>query len=435
MTRTTTDRVPSLADWEVLATKELKGSPTALVTTVCSGVRIPALATAEDLAGLPHLGELPGCAPFVRGGEALQAPFALPLHLHSPDDLGVIGLDAPLGRSMLHLGPAFGTPVALAALVAEARRRGVDPRHLRATIECDPFAELAGGKLAEADFERRLAELAALLRAISQDTPLVRGMLVQSRWTQHRGADLVLESAIALTAGVALLRGLEHHGIAPDLAAAHLAFRFAVTTDVPAEIARLRIVRGLWAKIGRAFGVLHKSTLQMHLEAETSAVTSTTLDPHTNLIRSTLQAFAAASAGCETLTVLPFDARLHQWSELAVRIAHNQQRLLEHEAHLDRTADPFGGSYAIEVLTDRLGRAIWSEVQRIEGEGGLLAALKGPLAARLATALAERQRALAAGEEVLVGSNKFPPSDGARTPARETATWHAEDSIATEGNR
>ena len=435
MTQTSTPIVPSLAQWETLATKELKGSPAALSRRVAHGIALHALATEADREGLAHLGELPGCAPFVRGAEALQAPFALPTHVPDPSELEALGTEAPLARSVLHLGPTFASVPALDRLVDIAGKRGVDPGHLRATIDFDPVGEFVTDRIDEAGFEKRLAEAAPLLRAVSLRSPMVRVLLLRSRWFQHQGADLVLETACAIAGGVTLVRGLERHGITPDLVASHLAFRFAVTTDIAAEIARLRIVRGLWAKIGRAFGVLHKSALQMHQEAETSEVTCTTRDPHTNLVRSTLQAFAAAAAGCETLTVLPHDAREHRWSEFAVRIARNQQRLLEHEGHLDRTADPFGGSYAIEALSDRFGRAIWTELQRIEKEGGLLVALRGPLKQRLAESLAERRRSFGSGEEVLIGSNKFQPMPGPLVHPPDAKLWHADDDVVTGGSR
>ena len=398
--------------WRKAAAKEAQGDLSRLVWRPDTGVEIQALCTRADLHDLAHHGELPGCAPYVRGSEALQAPFALPLVVPEPRDLATIPAEVSLARSFLHLGAAFATPQALEALRAHCAQRGIAARELRATLASNPGAQ--------ADQAAAWARAAELLRYAAHHLPFVRTICIPSRDWQHRGAGPVSESACALVAGIDVLRRLEPLGIAPELAARHVAFRFAVRTEVPVEIARLRIVRGLWAKIVRAFGVVHQDALRMHLEAETSPVTCTRQDPHTNLVRSTLQAFAAAAAGCETLSVLPFDARTHRWHELSARLARNQQRILEYEACLGRTADPFGGSYAIETLSDRLGRAIWGRLQQIEREGGL-AKLD------LAPELAARQARLASGEETLIGTTRQRAPDPATLPPLPEGPWHASD--------
>jgi methylmalonyl-CoA mutase len=140
----------------------------------------------------------------------------------------------------------------------------------------------------------------------------------------------------------------------------------------------------------------------------------TRADPHANILRATIAAFAAAVGGADSIAVLPFTAALGPADQSARAIARDMQHLLMEEAHLHRVADPAAGSGALEQLTDDLAAAAWAEFQAIEQEGGLTESMRlGAYPSRIAsmrTALADE---MASGKTPLVGATIYPdPSAG-----------------------
>ncbi len=132
-------------------------------------------------------------------------------------------------------------------------------------------------------------------------------------------------------------------------------------------------------------------------------------DPWVNMLRTTVAAFAAGVGGADAVTVLPFDAPLGAPDALARRIARNTSSLLISESHVARVADPAGGSYAVEKLTDDLARAAWAELGRIEEAGGVLAALDdGSLRARIDEVVGVRDDQVAHRTRPLTGLSEFP---------------------------
>jgi methylmalonyl-CoA mutase len=147
----------------------------------------------------------------------------------------------------------------------------------------------------------------------------------------------------------------------------------------------------------------------MRLHAVTSRPMMTRYDPWVNMLRTCVAAFSAGVGGADAVTVLPFDARLGLPDAFARRIARNTSALLVHEAHVARVADPAGGAYAIEKLTDDLAVAAWDELGRIESSGGVEAALAdGSLAARIDEVVAERDRQVARRKRPITGLSEFP---------------------------
>ena len=412
---------PGLDDWRNAAVVERKGrSPEELTWRNESGFELHPLQTGRELAALPHLGSLPGTAPFTRGADPLPRPWAIPTEV-GVDDLarGLPNVDL---ATYLQLGRRFASLSRIRELADAARARGIAPVTLRGGITFDPFAEAlaSGAGVADEPFEpieQTLAESRDWLVELATTMPDVRGLCVQGLPYRELGATPAEELGFCLAAGIELMRAFAHHGLAVDAVAAHLAFRFAVGTELLTEVARIRAARTTWAQVVRAFGAIHKRSLAMHVEAVTSPFESTLRDPHDNLVRATLQAFAAAAAGVEVLSITPFDARLaadHAGSRLALQ----QHRLLLHEAQLARVVDPLGGSAVVETLTHELGRAAWSTMQRIEAEGGLTKVVAaGGAHAMLAPSKARRDADVATRRRPIVGTSTYVGTD----PAPEAA--------------
>ncbi len=215
------------------------------------------------------------------------------------------------------------------------------------------------------------------------------------------GATAVQELAWAVADGVDRLASETDGGRSVDDAARGLAFVFAVGSLYFVEIAKLRAARLLWGAAVAAFGPTRAASRVMRLHVRTARANKSVYDPYTNLLRVTTEAMAAAIGGADSLLVEPHGFDPH--------LAVNVQRILVEEAHLDVVADPAGGSYYVESLTDALGREAWTLFQEIEAAGGAAAArAAGLLDAHLDASRTRRAQAVALRRRTLVGVNDYP---------------------------
>ena len=214
------------------------------------------------------------------------------------------------------------------------------------------------------------------------------------------GAHAIQELGYGIAAGVERLAELTAT-LPVETIAGQIEFVFAVGPSYFIEIAKLRAARMLWAQAVAAFGPKDDEACQMRLHVRTPRRNKSVCDRYTNLLRVTTEALAAAIGGCDRLTVEPFGFDAH--------LALNVQRLLKEESHLDVVADPAGGSYYIEALTDSLAREAWKLLQRTEAEGGYAKALaSGSIARALAETRAAREKTYSSRRRALVGVNNYP---------------------------
>lgn len=229
---------------------------------------------------------------------------------------------------------------------------------------------------------------------IVEDPAIPEGAVNAARFHEN-GATSVEELAFALAEGVERLAAAAD----PGAEAASLGFVFAVGSNYFFEIAKLRAARMLWAQAVTAFGVTAPEAARMRIHARTALANKSIYDPYTNLLRATTEALSAVAGGCDSLTVMP--------ARFSGRLARNVQLILKEECHLDGVADPAGGSYYVEALTDALAREAWKLFQQVEERGGFAAAA-GFIAERLAASRATKEKALATRRRVLVGVNNYP---------------------------
>jgi methylmalonyl-CoA mutase len=214
------------------------------------------------------------------------------------------------------------------------------------------------------------------------------------------GAHSIQELGYAISAGVDRLATLTD-ALPVDLAAAEIEFVFSVGPSYFVEIAKLRAARLLWAQAVAAFEPNSAEAGRMRLHVRTSRRNKSICDRYTNLLRTTTEALSAVIGGCDKLTVEPFGFGNH--------LAINIQRILKEEAHLDAVADPAGGSYYIEALTDSIAREAWELFQKVEAEGGYMQALaSGTLAKALEESRVARAKAISNRHRSLVGVNNYP---------------------------
>jgi methylmalonyl-CoA mutase len=214
------------------------------------------------------------------------------------------------------------------------------------------------------------------------------------------GATSVQELAYALAEGVERLAAQVEKGVPADAAAPAIPFVFGVGSNYFFEIAKLRAARLVWAQAVAAFGPAGEAC-RMKIHAVTALSNKSICDPWTNLLRSTTEALSAALGGCDALTVQSF--------HYPERLAHNIQIILKEEVHLDKVADPAGGSYYVEALTAALARAAWTLFQQVDAAGGFTkVSTSGAIDAAVAQSREARQKAVAARRRTLVGVNNYP---------------------------
>lgn len=266
--------------------------------------------------------------------------------------------------------------------------------------------------------EEDLAGLDAQTSAEPGAFPFVRGADASWRWEaderfeppadairadllHESGATAVQEVAFALAEGVERLSAATDRGRAPGDAARDLVFVFAVGSNYFMEIAKLRAARLAWAQVVSAFVPDDPGAAALRAQVRTSRANKSRYDADTNLLRVTTEAMAAIIGGCERLTVEPAGFEPH--------LALNVQHVLREEAHLDAVADPAGGSYYIETLTDAVARAAWALFQEVEEAGSYTAyASAGTLAAAVSASREAKEKAVATRRRTLVGANAYP---------------------------
>ena len=293
------------------------------------------------------------------------------------------------------------------ALRKIAVSRGLDFNALAIDLCLDgigPFAFLGGFPGGERDFHRHCGQATKAMRATGFEGRIAEA---DGRVFHNAGASDGQELGAALAGGLAYLRALTDAGLTLAEANASIGFTLAVDQRQFEQTAKLRAMRLLWTKVLQECGESDPAPCRLH--AETSYRMLSAKDPHTNILRSTIAAFAAGTGGADSLTVLPHTAPLGLADKAARRLARNTQIILMEEAHLAVPVDPACGSGGIEALTDGQAEAGWAEFQRIEAEGGIFASLtRGTLQERIQATAALRGQALIDGSRPMIGTSIYP---------------------------
>ncbi|MDX2175066.1 MAG: methylmalonyl-CoA mutase family protein [Candidatus Sumerlaeia bacterium] len=469
--------IPSWDDWKVLAEKDLKGEPfdKKLLWKTLEGLTVQPLYDASNSGDAPHKGSLPGFAPFVRGnwplsGVAPSWQIRQDCVLPAPEDVnGAIrdGLargekaiafrldnaarqgfdgDQPeardfAGRGGCTVSSINGLRIALAdldlerypvtirtgtsalpvlaMLLALAEERGIPKNALVGSVECDPVRDLLKNGHSRAPFELLFREMADMVAYCASRSPGIRPIMVNSHPVHNAGATATQELGMTLATGAEYLRALVARGVTPDTAGLSMIFSFSVSSNLFMEVAKLRAARMLWAKIVKAFGAKMDDSMKMFLHARTSTITKSAYDPYNNLIRSTVEAFAAVVGGCDSLYVAPFDENIGRPDDFSMRLARNQQLILMEEGYLTKVCDAAAGSHYLESLTDQLARAAWAEFQAIEAAGGMLASVKAGSIQKSLSESAGKRRALARQRRLsVVGVNNYANPSETPHPSR-----------------
>ena len=442
--------------WKEAAVTLLEGASydKRLRTPLPEGITLEPLYRADDVAALKHRGSLPGQAPFVRGPRAAGYAktrwlISQELAAETPQELAVVAREAlargqdELNLSLEQLPSLAGLDTAFegidltqtsvflrsgalalpatAALLALAERRGVPSDALRGCIGADPLGVLVSRGSLPCSLEQAFRDLALATRHVSEHAGGLQTIAIDGLPYRDAGGSTVQELGYVLANAVEVLRTLRLAGLSVEEIAPRLRFCLGLGSNLFVEIAKLRAARLLWSRVLEAYGVPEEKRT-VHLHARTARWNTTSLDPHVNLLRGTTEAFSAIVGNVDSLCVAPFDEALGATSDFSRRVARNTQLVLAEECELTHVADPAGGSWYIEWLTDKLAREAWTLFQGVETQGGLAQALRagGPQKAVADVAAAQRE-ALAERRSLLIGTNVYPLAKE-RPQTRDAAT-------------
>lgn len=333
------------------------------------------------------------------------------------DDLDTALAGVDLARTAIALRPGAGFIPATAAFVAVARRRGVPLKALAGTVGADPLGALAEAGGLPGPLDRQMEALAAVASWTSENAPTLRAVWVDTAVYHGAGATETQDLGYAMATALAYLRAMTDAGMSVDAACRQIGFTVSVGTDVFQVIAKLRAARRLWARVAQACGA-SEGARGMALAAGTASRSLSRRDIWVNQLRATCACFAAGVGGADSITVRPHTDAIGLPEPLARRVARNIQTILVQESSLARVADPAGGSYYVERLSDEYARRAWLIFQEIEALGGMAAALmSGKVAEMTGAAWSERERNLARRRDELTGVSSFPDLGEAPSPA------------------
>ena len=300
--------------------------------------------------------------------------------------------------------------LAFYVVAAEERSEAAVPRTaLRGTIQTDILKEYIAQKEWCFPVDPALRLCTDMIAWCASEMPLWHPISISGYHIREAGATAAQELAFTLADGLTYVEEACARGVDVDSFAPRLSFFFNAQIDLFEEVAKYRAARRIWAReLAQRFGARDERSLKLRFHAQTAGVSLTAQQPLNNIMRTTIEALAAVLGGAQSLHTNSFDEALALPSEEAVRIALRTQQIIAYESGAAATADPLGGSYFIEALTDRIEARCYEYFRTIQELGGMVAAIKAGYPQReIAESAYALQQAIDRGERALVGVNCF----------------------------
>ncbi len=281
-------------------------------------------------------------------------------------------------------------------------------------ILCDPLGLEVWGEAGRARANAAVKKLAQTVSLYKENAPGYR--CIGAGGFHGEGADAVEEAAFALALGAEYLVLLKENGVSTKAAANAVVFHFSAGSLFFVEAAKLRAARAVWAHIVEKFD--RRADARMRTHVSSSRLNKPVCDSEVNILRSTGEAMAAITGGCDSLSITAYDGGYNPGDSKSQAVARNTQLILRHECGFGHVSDPCGGSYYTDALTDKIARAAFELFLEIESKGGFLkCARSGFIKERLEKSAEERENRVAAGKEAIIGVNRYP-IEGERIAAR-----------------
>ncbi|MEM9788158.1 MAG: methylmalonyl-CoA mutase [Pseudomonadota bacterium] len=451
--------------WAQIALSELRGKPLeALDWDTLEGIKVKPLYTAADIADLPHLGGIPGEAPFTRGVKAtmyagrpwtirqyagfstaeesnafyrkaldagqqgVSVAFDLATHrgydsdhprvegdvgkagvaIDSVEDMKILFDGIPLDKVSVSMTMNGAVIPILANFIVAGEEQGHPRNVLSGTIQNDILKEFMVRNTYVYPPEPSMRIIADIIEYTTHEMPKFNSISISGYHMQEAGANLVQELAYTLADGREYVRTAIARGMDVDQFAGRLSFFFAIGMNFFMEAAKLRAARLLWSRIMAEFEPKNPKSSMLRTHCQTSGVSLQEQDPYNNVIRTAYEAMSAVLGGTQSLHTNALDEAIALPTEFSARIARNTQLILQEETGVTNVVDPLAGSYYVENLTHELAEAAWKLIEEVEEMGGMTKAVaSGMPKLRIEETAARRQAEIDRGVEVIVGVNKY----------------------------
>jgi methylmalonyl-CoA mutase len=419
----------------------------------------------EDLAGLEHLEYAAGVAPFLRGPystmyvmqpwtvrqyagfstaeesnafyrrnlaagqKGLSVAFDLATHrgydsdhervtgdvgkagvaIDSILDMKVLFDQIPLGQMSVSMTMNGAVLPIMAFYIVAAEEQGVTTQQLSGTIQNDILKEFMVRNTYIYPPAGSMRIIGDIFRYCSENMPKFNCISVSGYHMQEAGATADIELAYTLADGLEYLRTGVKAGLSVDDFAPRISFFWAIGMNHFMEIAKMRAARMLWAKLVKTFDPKNPKSLALRTHSQTSGWSLTAQDPYNNVVRTCVEATAAALGHTQSLHTNALDEALALPTDFSARIARNTQIYLQEETDITRIVDPWAGSYYVERLTHDLMHSAWKLIEEVESLGGMAKAIEtGVPKMRIEEAAARKQACIDSGRDVIVGVNAYP---------------------------
>ena len=477
-----------LSKWNELATKQMKGKPVdSLNWKTPEGIEVKPLYTAADIEGLPHVGTLPGFAPYVRGPMAtmyagrpwtirqyagfstakdsnafyrrnlaagqkgLSVAFDLPTHrgydsdnprvvgdvgkagvaIDSVEDMKILFDQIPLDQMSVSMTMNGAVLPIMAGYIVAAEEQGVKQEQLAGTIQNDILKEYLTRNTYIYPPESSMRIVSDIIAYCSENMPRFNTVSISGYHMMEAGADSVLQCAFTLADGLEYVRAALNAGLDIDTFAPRLSFFFGVGMNFFMEIAMLRAARFLWHEYISGFNPKNPRSAMLRTHVQTSGWSLTEQDPYNNIIRTTMEALAAALGGTQSLHTNSFDEAVGLPTDLSARVARNTQIVIQEESQVCHVVDPLGGSYYVEALTGEVIKEARKIIEEVEQLGGMAKAIEsGMPKLRIEESAARRQARIDQGLDVIVGVNKYQIDEEPLSDIREVPSSVRNEQVA-----
>ena len=311
--------------------------------------------------------------------------------------------------------------IILAMYIAAAEKQGASRKELNGTVQNDILKEYIARNTYIFSPQPSLRLLTDICTYCAGAMPKWNSISISGYHMREAGATAAQEAGFTLADGIAYVQAMMERGMAPDSFAPQFSFFFAAYTNVLEEVAKFRAARRMWAKIMKdRFHAQNPRSSMLRFHVQTDGFTLTEQQPLNNIVRVSLQALAAVLGGCQSLHTNSYDEALALPSEEAVQVALRTQQIIAAESGATDTVDPLGGSYYLEWLTNQIETRAMQYINEIDKMGGALKAIeKGYMQREIANSSYKYQQAVDAGEQVIVGVNKFTAQNERRTDVLE----------------
>ncbi len=350
--------------------------------------------------------------------EALGEVGKCGVNVSSLDDMRRLLRRVPLDRvttSMTINGPA-NIVWGMYLLAAEAT--GVPAAKLGGTTQNDILKEYTAQKEFLYPPGPALRLVVDTIEYATRHLPAWNPVSISGYHIREAGSTALQELAFTLADGIAYVEATIERGVPVDEFAPRLSFFFNSHNDFFEEIAKFRAARRIWARVMRdRFGARKERSWWLRFHTQTAGCSCTAQQPELNIVRTTVQALAGVLGGTQSLHTNSYDEALQLPSEDAVRIALRTQQILAHESGVPRAIDPFGGSYYVEWLTDRMEEEAFRYFDRIDEMGGVVPAIeRGFFQREIQESSFRYQRAVEQGRARVVGVNAYTVDAPVRVP-------------------